>query len=115
MAQLRTYMRTIMLYLASDQLLDEYRQGDLPSFAESAGYILGAAMCCSDIDRSRIFVATDRIKEIVAASSTDSMSTMCDAAFHEGFAAGAKAIGCGDLDRLQANAALSVLERMIGH
>jgi len=39
---------------------------------------------------------------------------MCDVAFREGLAAGAKAVGSGALDRAQAGAALAVLERMLG-
>jgi hypothetical protein len=104
-----------MLYVASDQLSVAHEQDDLPSFVESIGYILGAASCCSDIDRPRILVATDRIKEIVEASAADETRTrVCDVAFHDGLAAGAKAVGSGELDRAQAGAALAVLERMIG-
>ena len=104
-----------MLYLASDQLSVPHEHGDVPSFVESAGYILGAASCCSDIDSARILVATDRMKEIVEASAAKKAGAeMCDVAFREGMAAGAKAVGSGALDRAQAGAALAVLERMIG-
>jgi hypothetical protein len=104
-----------MLYVASDQLSVAHERSDLPSFVESAGYILGAASCCSDIDRPRILVATDRIKEIVEASAADKTAIdTCDVAFREGLAAGAKAVGSGALDRAQAGAALAVLERMLG-
>ena len=104
-----------MLYLASDQLTIPQGQGDLPSFAESAGYILGAAASCSDIDRTRIFEATERIREILEASAAGKSATKdCDTAFLEGLSAGAKAIGSGELDRARAGAALAVLERMIG-
>jgi hypothetical protein len=104
-----------MLYLASDQLMVPPDRGDLPSFIESAGYILGAASSCSDIERARIFVATERINEIVEASAIGKAAArQCDSAFRDGMAAGAKAIGSGELDRAQAGAALAVLERMIG-
>jgi hypothetical protein len=104
-----------MLYLASDQLMVPQEQGDLPSFVESAGYILGAASSCSDIDRPRVLVAIERIREIAEASAISTTAVHeCDAAFRGGLAAGAKALGSGELDRAQAAAALAVLERMIG-
>jgi hypothetical protein len=104
-----------MLYLASDQLMVPSERGDLPSFIESAGYILGAASSCSDIERARIFIATERISEIIEASAIGPAATReCDTALRDGIAAGTKAIGSGELDRGQAGAALAVLERMIG-
>lgn len=82
------------------------------AFLESAGYILGAASCCSHIDRPRILVATHRIREILAADKRDVRSS--DVAFNEGITAGTKAIDSGAADRVQADSALAALERIIG-
>ena len=87
-------------------------QSDMRAFLESAGYILGAASCCSDIDRPRILVAVHRIREILTADKHDAQSS--DVAFSDGIAAGTKAVGSGALDRAQADSALAVLERIIG-
>jgi len=95
-----------MFYVHSE-VLSGAQSGEFPSFAEAAGYILGAASCCSDVERSRLLIAIDRVKEIVEASE-------CDVAFRAGLAAGAKALGTGALDRAQAGAGLAMLERMIG-
>jgi hypothetical protein len=100
-----------MLYLTSNPLDVPHEQGDVLPFVEAAGYILGAASCCSDIDRARILVAIQRVKEVLELSpAADTGVEMYDAAFHEGV----KAIGSGQLDRMQARNALSMLERMIG-
>jgi hypothetical protein len=104
-----------MLYVASDQLVDALEHDDLPLFVESAGYILGGAASCSNIDRTRILVATDRVKEISEVSEASKTTAhLCDIALRDGLAAGAKAVGSGKLDRAQAAAALAILERMIG-
>jgi len=95
-----------MFYVDCDQLSGVHCD-EFPSFAEAAGYILGAASCCSDVERLRLLIAIDRVKEIVEASE-------CDVAFRAGLAAGAKALGAGALDRAQACAGLAMLERMIG-
>ena len=101
-----------MASLPSDPLTLVRPHSDMRAFLVSAGYILGAASCCSDIDRPRILVAADRVNEIVAADKGDAQT--CDIAFHEGVTAGTKAIGSGALDRAQADSALAVLERIIG-
>ena len=104
-----------MTYLTPARLSLAHEQSDLRAFVESAGYILGAASCCSDIDRPRILVATDRIKELVGVSAVENHDAQTyDIAFDEGIAAGTKALGSGELSRAQADTALAMLERMIG-
>jgi hypothetical protein len=103
-----------MLYVASDSEFT-HEQGDLSSFVESAAYILGAAMYCSDIDRPRTLIAADRITEIVAASGADTSGAQaCELAFREGLAAGAKAVGSSKLVQKEVGEALAALERLIG-
>jgi hypothetical protein len=92
-------------------LSDAHRQDDPPSFVASTAYILGAASSYSSIDRTRILVTTDRIKKLIEVSTA--IKTECDAAFRDTLAAGEKANGSGELDRLQAGAALATLERMV--
>lgn len=101
-----------MANLAPDPLTLGPPHSDMRAFLESAGYILGAASCCSDIARPRILVAADRVKEILAADKREAQT--CGIAFHEGVTAGTKAIGSGALDRAQADSALAVLEQIIG-
>jgi len=66
-----------VLYVASDQLVDALEHDDLPLFVESAGYILGGAASCSNIDRTRILVATDRVKEISEVSEASKRRLIC--------------------------------------
>jgi hypothetical protein len=104
-----------MWYVASDQSSDSNEHEDLSSFVESAGYVLGAASCCTDIEHPRALIAADRISEIVEASGADTTAAQaCDAAFREGLAAGAKAVRSGELDHNEIGAALASLEQVIG-
>jgi hypothetical protein len=103
-----------MTYLIPAHLTAD-KHPDLRAFVESAGYILGAASCCSDIDRPRILVATDRIKELVRVSAVEKSDALTyGTAFAEGITAGTKALDSGELDRAQADTALAALERIIG-
>jgi len=104
-----------MTYLTPACLTLAHEYSDLRIFVESAGYILGAASCCSNIDRPRILVTTDRIKELVGVSAVENHDAQTyDIAFNEGITAGTKAIGSGELGRAEADTALAVLERIIG-
>jgi len=104
-----------MTYLTPARLTLAHEYSDLRTFIESAGYILGAASCCSDIDRPRILVTTDRIKELIEVSTVEKHNgQMYDIAFNDGITAGTKALGSGELVRAQADTALAVLERIIG-
>jgi len=87
-------------------------RSDMRAFLESAGYILGAASCCSEIDRPRIIVAAYRIREIVAADKGDVQNA--DDIFSDGVCAGTRAIDEGALDPAEADTALSALERIMG-
>ncbi|HUH84590.1 MAG TPA: hypothetical protein VLX85_08255 [Stellaceae bacterium] len=87
-------------------------ESDMRAFLESAGYILGAASCCSEIDRPRIIVAAHRIREIVRAEKRDALDV--NDAFSEGITAGTKAMGEGELDPAEADTALAALERLMG-
>lgn len=101
-----------MTNLPSENAATLHPQSDIRAFLESAGYILGAASCCSEIDRPRIIVAAYRIREIVAADKGDVHNA--DEAFSEGITAGTKAIGDGELDPAEADTALAALERIMG-
>ena len=101
-----------MANLTSDPVRVAHPDSDIRAFLESAGYILGAASCCAEIDRPRILVAAYRIREMLAADKHEAQNA--DDAFSEGITAGTKAIGDGALDAAEAGTALAALERIMG-